>query len=93
MMKSFRMLSLLAAAALACAVSASCYIAETVASVCRAARDWVTFRVEVVAKAFAKPEILPMPAIKFVAAMAYVLRQAKRERPTVTPRWRMCPSA
>ena len=33
------------------------------------------------------------PRVALVAAKAFVLSLAKRERPRVTPRWRMCPSA
>lgn len=92
-MKTFRALSLFAAAACACMAAASTYAVQAVVSAYHAARNWVITRVDVVAQAFAKPEHMPAPAVKFVAAMAYVMRQAKRERPTVTPRWRMCPSA
>ena len=40
----------------------------------------------------AKPECQPSPAVKQVQATAYMLRQAKREWPTVAARWRMCPA-
>lgn len=32
------------------------------------------------------------PAVLLVRAKAFVLRLVKRERPVVTPSWRMCPS-
>lgn len=92
-MKSVRIFSLLAAAAIACAAAASDYVVSTASKAYHFCESWLVAKVEKVVQAFDKPEILVMPKIKFVAAMAYVLRQAKRERPTVTPRWRMCPSA
>ena len=92
-MKSLRMLSVLAVAACACMAAASIRAVEAVVHLYRAARDLVFEHVDLAVKSFAKPEHLPAPAVKFVAAMAYVMRQAKRARPTVTPRWRMCPSA
>lgn len=91
-MKSSRFLSLLAAAALVCAAACD-YAATAVVSAYRAGKSWLIGHAEIALQAFDKPEVLAMPKIKFVAAMAYVMRQAKRERPTVTPRWRMCPSA
>lgn len=91
-MKTFRAFSLLAAAC-ACLAAVSTWAVQAVVSVYRAARNWVSAQFGVAVKSFAKPEHMPAPAVKFVAAMAYVMRQAKRVRPTVTPRWRMCPSA
>lgn len=35
---------------------------------------------------------LQLPLVAFVRARAFVLRLAKRERPTVLPSWRMCAS-
>lgn len=63
-----------------------------IADVLRSVRAWV---VDVVAPVLevTKPEHLPSPMVPLVQARAYVMRQAKRERPTVAPRWRMCPSA
>lgn len=88
----FRISLMLAAAFSACATWPA-KAAESVVSVYRAGKAWLVGHFEVAVKTFTKPEHLPAPAVKFVAAMAYVMRQAKRARPTVTPRWRMCPSA
>lgn len=91
-MKSFRLLSL-AIAAFACAAAVSSRAVDAVASVYRAGKALFFGHFDAAVQAFAKPEHLPAPAVKFVSAVAFVLRQTKRERPTVTPRWRMCPSA
>lgn len=35
----------------------------------------------------------PQPGVGLVVSRAFMARLAHRLRPTVTPRWRMCPSA
>lgn len=92
MRSSFR--SLIAFAAAACLVAASSFVHDVSAFVVhtyRAARDFVRGAVEV----FARPEpgVIGgvLPAEKHQAC-AYAMRQAKRERPTMSPTWRMCPS-
>lgn len=91
MRKSF--LALAALAVLSCAASAATAVTEKIVSACRVVHGLVCERVTSAVAVFSQPEHLPAPPVKFVQAGAYVLRQAKRERPTVTPRWRMCPSA
>lgn len=81
--------------ALACAVAASSlavasisHVAETVYVTCRAFKNLLVDGFMAMAtEQPGKPEAVP-----FVRAKAFVLRIAKRERPTVTPGWRMCPS-
>ncbi len=36
---------------------------------------------------------LPGPAVALIAAVQYLRRQIKRDRPVCTPGWRMCPSS
>jgi hypothetical protein len=36
---------------------------------------------------------LPGPALALIAAKQYLTRQVKREKPQLSPSWRMCPSA
>lgn len=55
-------------------------------------RAWFYVGESIPVLAQAKPECLPSPAVKRVQAMAYMLRQAKREWPTSVARWRMCPT-
>lgn len=85
--------SLIAIAAIACLAVAS--VAHDVCTFAaysyRAARDFVSGAIE----AFARPVVGvvggELPAEKHQAC-AYALRIAKRERPTLSPTWRMCPS-
>lgn len=86
-------LALVAVAVLSCMASATDYVNHTVVSACRAVSGLVCDGISSVVATFSEPQYLAAPAVKFVQAGAYVLRQAKCERPTVTPRWRMCPSA
>lgn len=55
------------------------------------AADWA---IERVATAMPRTEALQTPRTSalLVQARAFVLRQAKRETPRLTPGWRMCPS-
>ena len=89
---------LFAIAAIACAAAASAFAAAAVAS-----RDYVVtavhrawdfavdgFRVSAeVQRDSPRPD---KPRVQLVAAKAFILRMVKRERPNVTPLWRMCPS-
>lgn len=45
-----------------------------------------------VAPADPKSEASARPRVALMKARAFFARQIKRERPTVTPYWRMCPS-
>lgn len=93
-MVSSRSFFILAAAiaAVSSMAAATARAVDAVVSFARFGTAWLVDRFEVTATAFAKPECLPNPAVKRVQAMAYMLRQAKREWPTVAARWRMRPA-
>jgi len=58
--------------------------------------DWLGYSVLSIVATFKRdlnPIQMHRPLVVFVQARAFVMRMAKRERPVVTPRWRMCPSA
>ncbi|MBV7457319.1 hypothetical protein KW843_22755 [Acidovorax sp. sif1233] len=89
---------LFAIAAIACAAAAGAF-----ASVAVTSRDYVVsavhrawsfvldgFRVDAVVQP-ASPNQRE-PSVALVAAKAFILRLVKRDRPRVTPMWRMCPS-
>ncbi len=89
---------LFAIAAVACAATASAFMAVAVASC-----DYVAATVHrawdfVLDGIRAAPAVQPVslgqrePSVVLVAAKAFILRMVKRERPRVTPMWRMCPS-
>ncbi len=89
---------LFAIAAIACAAAAGAFASAAVAS-----RDYVVAAVHrawdfVVEGLRVTPAVQPVspsqrePSVALVAAKAFILRLVKRERPRVTPMWRMCPS-
>jgi len=83
-----------AVAALAIASTAVTFTVGRVTTACtyafRVATDFLT---SAVAK-FAEPVLrLARRPVELQQACAYALTLAKRERPRVTPGWRMCPSA
>ncbi len=82
--------SLLSIAAIVCAVvaSLSVFAFYRVRGAIKSAWGWI-HDISPIAIKQPKPKLQPA----LVQAKEYVTRQAKRERPTVTPRWRMCPSA
>ncbi|MES2247590.1 MAG: hypothetical protein V4645_09925 [Pseudomonadota bacterium] len=80
------------ALAAALCMAAVAYPVRAVAYVVHASCRWVVERVEpVLAKLSAAPTA-SQPRVELTAAKAFVLRLAKRERPVIAPRWRMCPS-
>ncbi|AVQ81663.1 hypothetical protein [Variovorax sp. PMC12] len=94
-MKSFRSsIAAFALIALAAASSAVAigfgYVAAGARAVYRVACDLVSGGLKLAARidgaGFARPAVL------LTQARAFVLRLAKRERPHLTPGWRMCPS-
>ena len=91
--RSFR--SILAFAAAACLTAASTYetVIDHVGRACTFVRDKVVGFLEVAVASF-KEAALPLVArpVELLQACAYALRLAKRDRPRVTPGWRMCPS-
>jgi hypothetical protein len=90
--------------AAACALACAAFFAvdrlrsealERVVSAVRRARDWlVDFVVAPIRRVLAKfsPWVMSLPAVKLLAAKLYVMRQVRRERPSIEPQWRMCPS-
>lgn len=89
-MKIFRSLALIAAVAMVAFAS----VADTVVSV---ARNVFDYGANLVMKLVAGPEPTEdtetSPAVVgIVKAKAFVLRLVKRERPQISPSWRMCPS-
>lgn len=92
MYRSSRFVSLIALACMAAASAMSAAADRVVAAVSygidRVLSAWVEpFQLQTKAPGQEKPRVA------LVAVKAFVLRLAKRERPNVTPRWRMCPSA
>lgn len=94
-MRSNRLFSLAVvacmAAAAACA-SAVRYAGHAIAATARYAWGRITSWLEPAA-ARAKSPAPSRPRVALVEARSFALRLMRRERPTVTPRWRMCPSA
>lgn len=89
---------LFAIAAIACAAAAGAFASAAVASrdyvVAAVHRAW-DFVVEGLRVTAAVQPVSPSqrePSVALVAAKAFILRLVKRERPRVTPMWRMCPS-
>lgn len=95
-MKSFRSSRFFTFASLALAAAAisMAHAVERVATTCtavyRLACDFVSSGLKLAARTdgagFARPAVLK------VQARVFVLRLAKRDRPRLTPGWRMCPS-
>nr|DAH73662.1 MAG TPA: outer membrane protein assembly factor [Caudoviricetes sp.] len=56
----------------------------------RRARDWAVDAVRYVAPKLPSERL---PATRIDAAVEFVLRMVKRDRPVIQARWRMCPSA
>lgn len=89
---------LFAIAAIACAAAAGAFVSVATASrdyvvaAIHRAWDFVTdgFRLSVSVQPSC-PSQHKLTA-EFVAAKAFIMRMAKRERPRVTPLWRLCPS-
>jgi len=82
-----------ALAALAFASSFATAVVDRVATCCRAAYRFACDFVASVPATFAEPvlQLFALP-IELVQACAYAVGLAKRQRPCVTPGWRMCPS-
>lgn len=83
-----RSLYALALACVALAASAVSHVVDAAVSAYRFAKDWLVDGF----KLFASTDTVSRPTIARVQAKAFVQRIMKRERPTVTPGWRMCPS-
>lgn len=91
-MKSFRLTSILACAAIACMAA---FASATSTLVRAAVATFLVFK-DVVLDGFklagGRPEVKNRPMVAFVQAKAFVLRLAQRKRPEVFGGWRMCPS-
>lgn len=89
--------SLFAVAALVAVGAAAHAVASTAYDVVTA--TYRTFRrgINLVVQTLATPEVKiaaeTKPRVVLVAAREFLAKQIQRSRPTVTPRWRMCPSA
>lgn len=90
--------SLVASIALAIAAAAGAFASVAVASrdyvvsAAHRACDFVLYCMDMRPGAQAESPGLYKPRVALVAGKAFVLRLVKRERPRVTPLWRMCPS-
>lgn len=91
-MRSNRLFCALAAACLAGAAFVSAAADRVVGALSRGFDRLLCAWVEPF-QAQAKPPGQETPRLALVISKAFVLRLFKRERPRVTPRWRMCPSA
>lgn len=94
----FRSSRLFSIAVIACAAAAGAFASAAVASrdyvVAAVHRAW-DFVLDGLQVAAAVQPVSPSqrePSVALVAAKAFILRLVKRERPQVTPMWRMCPS-
>jgi hypothetical protein len=94
-MKSMRSLAfgLLAVAAIAFLAASSAWdrAVDVVSAGLYRLKDWALKTFDVTAAA-AEATAEAVPLVQRVRHFAYQLRQIKRQRPVVTPRWRMCPS-
>lgn len=89
--------SLFAVAALVAIGAAAHAVASTAHDVVTAACRTFRHGIDLVVRTFATPEAKiaaeTKPRVVLVAAREFLAKQIQRSRPTVTPRWRMCPSA
>lgn len=90
-MRSNRFVSLVAAAAMAAAAFTS-DVAHAVVSVVSHAWNRFTSWLEPSAADRIKSPAQTRPCVALVAARSFLVRLMRRERPIVTPLWRMCPS-
>ena len=93
-MKIFRRFGIFLFAALALALAIPMATASAVAATFRTVKELVHGGIRRVLLKFAtENRIDRSPHTLLVQACAYATRLAKRERPNMTPGWRMCPSA
>jgi membrane-bound lytic murein transglycosylase B len=88
MKRTFSRLLLVCAVLASAALAVAAPVVHAAVSAYRFAKDWLVTGF----KLFASTETVSRPTIARVQAKAFVQRIMKRERPTVTPGWRMCPS-
>lgn len=83
----------LAFAAVALMAGTATVVAGRVATACTAVYRFACDLVASVPAKFEQPSLkLVMRPIELLQACAYARRLVKRDRPRVTPSWRMCPS-
>lgn len=95
MARSRTIRSILAFAVVAClAVASTCStIAKCIGRAYGYARAVVIAFLQVAVAKFEQPaQCMAARPVEMLQACAYALRMAKRERPRVTPGWRMCPT-
>lgn len=89
--------SLFAVAALVAVGAAAHAVASTAYDVVAATYRTFHRGIDLVADTFAAPAAKiaaeTKPRVVLVASREFLSKQIQRSRPTVTPRWRMCPSA
>ena len=93
-MRSNRLFSLAVVACMAAAAactSAVSHAGHAIAATARYAWDRITSWLEPAAERPKSPA-QTRPRVALVAARSFVARLMRRERPIVTPLWRMCPS-
>jgi len=87
-----RFYSLVITAVVAIASTAA-FAVDRVSTVCTAVYQFACHFAASVPAKFAEPALkLAARPVEIFQACAYALRLAKRERPHLTPGWRMCPS-
>lgn len=88
-----RFASIVAIACVAVATASACigHAVSAIAYTFQAGWDYVLGRVPI-APADTKSETSARPRVALVKARSFVARLMRRERPRVTPLWRMCPS-
>ena len=91
-MKSYRLFSLIVAAAAFCATACINAAAPVVAVMNAAAQSIKKFVLAGVDLLGAAGKTAAVSIVPFVQAKAFVLRLIKRDRPEVSSNWRMCPS-
>jgi hypothetical protein len=83
----------LAIAAMVAIASTAFFVFDRVATACTAVYQVAREFVASVPAKFAEPALkLAARPVEILQACAYALRLAKRDRPRLTPGWRMCPS-
>lgn len=87
----FAVAALVAVGAAAHAIASTAY--DVVAATYRTFRSGIYLVVQTFATPEAKLAAETKPRVVLVAARQFMAKQMQRMRPTVTPRWRMCPSA
>lgn len=90
--RSFCLIHVFATACIAAAVFAGQAFVSAWGSV-RIACGYVGECMAFAFKEAASHVLIARPLVAFVQARSFVMAYAKRERPVVTARWRMCPSA